>query len=88
MGGRRAELTLAFHAKASRIYTEARVNNSHSNVYRGDFRNIRKRCVRFTHATLLIAETLGNIRKCRFPYMGIAGCRIWASYVEMPGTSS
>ena len=35
---RRAELTLAFHAKASRIYTGARVNNLRSNVYRGDFR--------------------------------------------------
>ena len=39
----------AFFAKVSRIYTGARLNNSRSNVYRGDFRK-RKKALRAIHA--------------------------------------
>jgi hypothetical protein len=38
---RRARLTLVFFAKPSRVYTGARVRNSHFNVYHGDFRKKR-----------------------------------------------
>jgi hypothetical protein len=46
-------LTLVYFAKASRIYTGARVNNSRSNVYHGDFRKPVKAC-EITHFSALM----------------------------------
>jgi hypothetical protein len=52
-------LTLIYFAKASRIYTGARVNNSRSNVYRGDFRKPVNSC-EFTHVSVLMRTWLAD----------------------------
>jgi hypothetical protein len=88
---RRARLTLLSMQKASRIYTGA-------TSIAETFANIRKCCVRFTHATVTIAETFGDMQKrradsrtSRFSCAGgsrqieSAGFHIWALPVAVYG---
>ena len=65
------QLTLPRFTKTSRIYTGARMNNSRSNVYRGDFRKSVKAC-EFTHVSVFMRTRRADLRfaasriLCRF----------------------
>ena len=50
---------MIYFAKASRIYTGARMNNSRSNVYHGDFRKPVK-AFEFTHVSVLMRTRLAD----------------------------
>ena len=55
------QLTLIRFTKTSRIYTGARMNNSRSNVYRGDFCKSVKAC-EFTHVGVFMRTRRADSR--------------------------
>ncbi len=82
-------LTLIYFAKASRIYTGARVNNSRSNVYRGDFRKPKRVNSRMSVCLCECGariHTSPRLAYCAdFRQTGSAGA---SDLVGMPATSS
>jgi hypothetical protein len=68
------QLTLIRFTKTSRIYTGARMNNSRSNVYRGDFCKSVKAC-EFTHVGVFMRDAARreSARRVRRYQAGNAG---------------